>query len=63
MWQVRSYIRDPLVYVFLNPAIRKVLKRKICRISGLESTFRTDTFLDTINRPDSKQSERNKELD
>ena len=63
MWQVRSYILDPLVYVFLDPAIRKVLKRKICRKSGLESAFRTDTFLDTINRPDSKQSERNKELD
>ena len=62
MWQV-NYILDPLVYIFFDPAIRKALKKKICWKSGLESTFHTDTFFDTINRPDSKQSECNKESD
>ena len=62
MWQV-NYIFDPLVYILFDPAIRKVLKRKICLKSGLEPTLRTDTYLDTTNRPDTKQSERNKESD
>ena len=60
MWQI-NYILDPLVYIFFDPAIRKVLKRKICRKPGLDPTFRTDTYLHTTNPPDSKQSERNKE--
>ena len=29
LWQV-NYIIDPLVYIFLDPAVRKVLKGKIC---------------------------------
>ena len=62
MWHM-NYILDPLVYIFFDPAFRKVLKRKICWKSGLDPTFRTDTYLNTTNTPDSKQSERNKESD
>ena len=35
LWQV-NYIIDPLVYIFLDPDVKKVLKGKICQKLGLD---------------------------
>ena len=38
LWQV-NYIIDALVYIFLDPAVKKVLRGKICQKLGLDQRY------------------------